>query len=111
MQTINRAAIEQAEENLAKAEQHVLELKQAFAEQECPFEIGQRVTNHYGFTETNKEIIITDIETPGQYMYDCDWVVAGLLIRADGKVGKKQVRFSSGQYNKFKAANAESSTH
>ena len=74
--------------------------KQAFAEQECPFEVGQTVTV-CGHTHNGKSMIIESIG-PARFGRRADWQVFGYIVKANGEKGLVRAEFSQDQWEAAK---------
>lgn len=92
IEKITREELAKLEKAQAEAVERYSEAKQAFAVQECPFEIGEEV-EVCGWSHHGKRMIVTKI-CPARYPFDGDWRVCGNVIKGNGEPGKQFTDFA-----------------
>ncbi len=82
---ITREDLQAAKDEAVRAQKRHRQLKEEFAEQECPLAEGQEI-EIVGFSHRGKRMIVDSIHPPRMYFYG-DWEVSGRVINKNGKPG------------------------
>jgi len=88
--------IELAKKEATEAAIKLENLKNAYALETCPFNIGD-IVDMVGWKHKGEKIKITSICAP-RFSYDLRWKVFGAILKADGTVGKNFADFSETDY-------------
>ena len=75
-------------------------MRQLYAEESCPFKIGDIVTC-YGYSYTGKKMIVERIYF-SDWIQSHGWAVEGLILLDNGKPGSRRTNFRVDQYENKK---------
>lgn len=87
--------LKECEKIVAEMTDELKNIRQAYAEQECPFKPGD-ITVNYGHAYRGRKMVVdrvTASTVTGSY-----WSVVGRMLRSNNKVGAAQCRFHQRQY-------------
>lgn len=85
-------------ETYAKACDQLRSLKDQYAEQECPFSVGE-IVKVQGYSHRGKSMKITKILAP-LHSFEGAWRVVGFVVKKDGTPGKVEATFSESDHKK-----------
>ena len=92
---ITKQDIEKAKNEYLSAKEQLEAVKQAYAEQECPFKVGEKVAIPSRFSDA--EIQISIIKPPRSEVFGA-WEVSGPKYKKDGKLGVREEGMSQFMY-------------
>lgn len=103
--TITSDDVKDALREFKEASDKLDSIKQAYAEQECPFAIGEIIAISYR-RNSSARIKVSNITYP-KYAMGGSWIINGRIIKGDGNPGLRTAELSQWKYESSRTANED----